>query len=106
MKVESGSGLRKLHETTNEHLSALEALGQPVNQWTAVLIFCIANKLDAESRKQWQLKHPDKKVFHWDDLSKFHDEIDERSRVLGSGAIKTIPQSNKMSIQREPRHQS
>ena len=43
MKVESGSGLRKLHEITNEHLKALGALGQPVNQWSAVLIFCIVD---------------------------------------------------------------
>ena len=60
MKVESGSGLRKLHETTNEHLRALEGLGQPVNQWSAVLVFRIADKLDAKSRKQWKLKHPGK----------------------------------------------
>ena len=103
MKVESGSGLRKLHETNNEHLRALEALGQPVNQWSAVLVFCIADKLDAESRKQWQLKHPGKNVLRWDDLSKF---LDERSRALESGAIKVIPQATKMSDQREPRHQS
>ena len=102
MKVESGSGLRKLHETTNEHLRALEALGRPVNQWSAVLVFCIADKLEAESRKQWQLKHPGKNVLRWDDLSKF---FDERSRALESGAIKVIPQASKMSYQREPRHQ-
>ena len=61
-KVKSGSGLRKLHETTNEHLRELEALGQPVNQWSAVLDFCIADKLDAESRKQSQRKHPGKNL--------------------------------------------
>ena len=104
MKVESGSGLRKLHETTNEHLRALEALGQPVNQCSAVLVFCIADKLDAESRKQWQLKMQKRKnVLRWDNLSKF---LDERSRALESGAIKVIPQASKMSDQREPRHQS
>ena len=103
MKLESGSGLRKLHETTNEHLRALEALGQPVNQWSAVLVFCIADKLDAESRKQWQLNHPGKNVLRWDDLSKF---LDERSRALESGAVKVIPQASKKSNQREPRHQS
>ena len=103
MKVESGSGLRKLHETTNEHLRALEALGQPVNQWSAVLVFCIADKLDAESRKQWQLNYPGKNDLRWDDLSKF---LYERSRALESGAIKVIPQASKMSDQREPRHQS
>ena len=102
MKVESVSGLRKLHETTNEHLRTLEVLGQPVNQWSAVLVFCIANKLDAKSRKQWQHKHPGKNVFRWDDLSKF---LDERSRASECCAIKVIPQANKMSDQREPRHQ-
>ena len=83
------------HKTTNEHLMALEALGQPVNQWRVVLGF---RKLDAESRKQCQLKHPDKNVLSWNDLSKF---IDERS-----SAIKMIPQASRMSDQREPRYQS
>ena len=103
MKVESWSGLRKLHETTKEHLRAFEALGQPVNQWSAVIVFCIADKLDAESQKQWQLKHSGKKVLCWDDSSKF---LDERSRALKSGVIKMFSQANKMSDQREQRHQS
>ncbi len=33
MKRESASGLRKLLETTNKHLRALNDLGQPTNQW-------------------------------------------------------------------------
>ena len=88
MKVESGSGLGKLYETTNEHPGAVEALGQPVNIWSAVLVLCIADKLDAESLKQWQLKHSGKNVPGGNDLSKF---LDERSRALESGAIKMIP---------------
>ena len=65
MKVESGCGFRKLHETTNEHLRASEALGQPVSQWSAALVFCIVDKLYAESHKQWLLKHPGKNVLCW-----------------------------------------
>ena len=103
MRIESGSGLRKLYETTNEHRRALEASRQPVNQWSAVLVFWITDKLYAESRKQWQLKHPGKNVLAWNDFSKF---FNERSRALESGAIKTLPQANKISDQREPRHQS
>ena len=60
------------------------------------------DKLDAESRKQWQLKHHGKNVLRWDDLSKFPDE---GSRALESGAIKVIPQASKMRNQREPQHQ-
>ena len=39
MKVESASSLRKLLETTNEHLRSLKELGQPTDQWDSLLVF-------------------------------------------------------------------
>ena len=65
--------------------------------------FCIGDKLDSESQKQWQLKHPGKNVLRWVDLSNF---LAERSRALESGAIKVIPQASKRSDQREQQDQS
>ncbi len=50
--LESASGLRKLLETTNEHLRALDDLGQPTNQWDAILVFWISEKMDFKSWKQ------------------------------------------------------
>ena len=51
MKCESGLVLRKILETTNEHLRALEELGEPTHAWNSLLIFWITEKLDNESKK-------------------------------------------------------
>ena len=65
MKSESASNLRKLLETTNEHLRALKDLGQPVDQWDSLLVFWIGDKMDAESRRQWQLDNPGSDLLTW-----------------------------------------
>ena len=44
-----------------------------------MLIFWITEKLDNESKRQWQLAHPGTDLLHWQDLMKF---LDSRSRAL------------------------
>ena len=39
MKMESSSGLRKILETTNQHLRYLPELSQPVENWDSLLVF-------------------------------------------------------------------
>ena len=58
VKKESSVELRKLLESTNEHVQALEALMLPVNHWDAIFLYWLLEKLDAESRKQFELAHP------------------------------------------------
>ena len=58
IKKESSVELRKLLESTNEHVQALEALRLPLSQWDAILVYCLLAKLDAESRKQFELACP------------------------------------------------
>ncbi|KYQ53839.1 hypothetical protein ALC60_05462 [Trachymyrmex zeteki] len=36
------------------HLKALEVLGQPVDQWDAIIIFLARNKLDFHSQREWE----------------------------------------------------
>ena len=45
MKMESSSGLRKILETTNQHLRYLAELGQPVEHWDSLLVFWLAKKI-------------------------------------------------------------
>ena len=71
MKCESGLGLRKILEITNEHLSALEELGEPTHAWNSWLIIWISEKLDNESKKQWQLAHLCTDRLQRQDLVKF-----------------------------------
>ena len=82
IKKESSVEMRKLLESTNEHVQALEALRLPVNQWDdAKLVYWLLEKLDVESRKQFELAHPGKDVLTFKELTTFKDR---RSRALES----------------------
>ena len=75
IKKESSVELRKLLESTNEHVQALEALGLPVDQWDAILVYWLLEKLDNESRKQFELAHPGIDVLTFKELK--YSWIDE-----------------------------
>ena len=81
IKKESSVELRKLLESTNEHVQALQALGLPVDHWNAILVYWLLEKLDAESRKQFELAHPGTDVLTFKELTTF---MDRRSRALES----------------------
>ena len=54
------------------------------------MIFWIPEKLDNESKKQWQLAHPGTDLLQWPDLVKF---LDSRSRALELGIVKEYSQA-------------
>ena len=80
-KKESSAELRKLLESTNEHVQALEALMLPVDHWDAILVYWLLEKLDAESRKQFELAHLGTDVLPFKELTTF---MDRRSPALES----------------------
>ena len=81
VKKESSVELRKLLESTNEHVQSLEAMMLPVNHWDAKLVYWLLEKLDAESRKQFELAHSGTDVLTFKELTTF---MDRRSRALES----------------------
>ena len=81
IKKESSVELRKLLESTNEHVQALKALRLPVNHWDAILVYWPLEKLDAEPRKQFELAHLDTDVLTFKEFTTF---MDRRSRALES----------------------
>ena len=91
LKSESSTGLRKLLETTNENLRALTELGQPVEHCDAILVHSLSEKMDPESRKQWQLDNPGTDLRTWKQFSKF---LDTRSCALEIGGSKPSGQVN------------
>ena len=78
IKKESSVKLRKLLESTNEHVQALEALRLPVNHWVAILAYWLLENLDAES----ELAHPGTDVLTFKELTTFMEVV--RSRALES----------------------
>ena len=81
IKRKSSVELRKLLESTNEHVQELEALRLPVNQWDAILVYWLLDKLDAESKRQFELAHPGTDVLTFKELTTL---MDRRSRALES----------------------
>lgn len=51
---ESPSALKSLTNDTIEIIRALNNLGRPVGQWDDVLVYLTAQKLDPESRREWE----------------------------------------------------
>ena len=58
LKTEAAIVLGELLDLTNEHLRALLEIGQPVEHWNAIFVFVLTDKMNTESRKQWQLENP------------------------------------------------
>ncbi|XP_026333270.1 uncharacterized protein LOC113240236 [Hyposmocoma kahamanoa] len=56
---ESASAIKQLLDTTKECLHALKSIGVNVSSWDIIIIHLISQKLDPESRKQWEQKISD-----------------------------------------------
>lgn len=56
MFKESHVTLRQLINLTQNHIQCLKSLGQPVDQWDALLIPIISSKLDMQTVKDWEAK--------------------------------------------------
>ena len=88
-KQETGS-LRNLAQTKDEHRRALEALGQNTAEMDIFIVYHVVEKMDHESRRQWELEHPGTYILKYDDLNKF---LTTRCRALE--AAQASKQSNK-----------
>jgi len=89
-KTESASLLRKLQETMEENVLALRAHGVPVDHWDAILVYLANEKMDAESRKQWELLSPGNDLQKYSDLIEF---LEQRCR-----ALEVNPKANQSSV--------
>ncbi|CAG7729883.1 unnamed protein product, partial [Allacma fusca] len=77
--TESPNALRTLVDTTNECVSSLKILERPVEQWDDILVYLLTQKLDQDSRRQWELS------LESDDPPKFESFmhfLEQRARAL------------------------
>ena len=93
LKMENAAGLRKLQTTMMEHIVALRNLG--VNE-DHLLVFLIAEKLDQEIRKHWELQAPNEVSISepqkLDDLLTF---LETRVRAVEASTLKATSESSK-----------
>lgn len=69
---ESSAGLRELHSSLSAVLGSLQAKGEPVQEWSSLLVYFVTQKLDPTTRKAWSLSAGTQNEFpKFDDLKKF-----------------------------------
>lgn len=51
---ESSVNLKRVIDTLNKNLRALESLGEPVEYWDTLLIYIVMHKLDAKTYREWE----------------------------------------------------
>lgn len=68
---ESSVELRKILDVVAKNLRALEQLGQPTNNWDALINYIIATKLDTSTLKEWENYAKDIEMPKWSDMKTF-----------------------------------
>lgn len=81
MVNDSSLELYKIKDECCIRLRALKALGQNTEHWDIILVQLVASRIDAESRKAWEMSLDAKELPTWDDLLKF---LIKRARILES----------------------
>ncbi|XP_060836320.1 uncharacterized protein LOC132918983 [Rhopalosiphum padi] len=63
--------LQDLYSNISAHVAALEALGQPVNQWDAWLVTVVLRKLDYATSHEWQVRRTNTELPKYSELQLF-----------------------------------
>ncbi|XP_063728523.1 uncharacterized protein LOC134856085 [Symsagittifera roscoffensis] len=93
LKSENVSTLRKLQSKIVEHLSALQS--HKVDTSAYIYVYLILEKLDPETRRQWELQNPGPQLQDLDDVLQF---IDQRARSLEASPHASIQPSSLKAI--------
>lgn len=94
VEMESATALRDLFDSARKHLRCLQILEQPVESWDAILIHLMANKLDSETRKEWESSASGTTQPSYKQLEKF---VNERCHVLDA-----IPSKSRQVLEPPP----
>lgn len=73
------SELRNLVDVLQSNIRALSAMKIPIDQWSAILVYVVKQRLDIETRKQFQLKQNPSDLPDFEKLLSF---LNQRCRVL------------------------
>lgn len=68
---ESAFYLRKLLDSLHQHLSALQKLNLPVDQWDVLLIPIVLQKVDDRTKRDWEAKQNDKNLPTFEEFTEF-----------------------------------
>ena len=86
MRSDSPLELRKLVDTTMECIRSLKVMKVPVEHWDVIISYLIVDKLDRESKQQWELNIKSGEI---PSLKELIDFLDQRSRALTNLSSRT-----------------
>ncbi|XP_060810689.1 uncharacterized protein LOC106143274 [Amyelois transitella] len=81
MSCESAQGLKDLLDTTSDCIHELTNLDIKVDTWDVIIIYIVSQKLDADTRKQWEI-HINNCSVDLPSYCLFKDFIESRYRAL------------------------
>ena len=81
MRSDSPLELRKLVDNTMECIRSLKVMKVPVEHWDIIISYLIVDKLDRESKQQWELNVKSGEIPELSELIAF---LDKRSRALSN----------------------
>jgi Protein of unknown function (DUF1759). len=81
MRSDSPLELRKLVDNTMECIRSLKVMKVPVEHWDVIISYLIVDKLDRESKQQWELNIKSGDIPELSELIAF---LDKRSRALSN----------------------
>ncbi|XP_071579935.1 uncharacterized protein [Temnothorax nylanderi] len=71
IQKEQHASLRQLLDSTEKHVRALKKLGQPTEQWSAILVHLMTAKLDSTTKREWENKTSSRDVATYDQFIEF-----------------------------------
>ncbi|XP_061706724.1 uncharacterized protein LOC133517425 [Cydia pomonella] len=93
--------IRELLDTTQECLNSLKNNDVKINEWDTIVIHIILNKLDDETRKQWEEEIRALPVQELPKLEKFTTFLETRFRVLEMVPSTTYSKDRERAIVRQ-----
>nr|CAI5855699.1 unnamed protein product [Callosobruchus analis] len=75
--------LRKFNTSFQKHVRSLKSLGEPVDQWSSLLIYLMTKKLDSKSNSAWQEQLINYKIKS-PSLENFIEFLNDRCQLLES----------------------
>lgn len=90
---ESHSALRNFSNMFLKNFRSLESLGENVHEWSTILIFILVEKLDFNSRKEWETFA---KEIPYPNIGDFNKFLSQRCQVLEALDNKPFQNSSKL----------
>ena len=74
VKAENGTGLRRYLQLLQDNIEGLRQVNVPTDGWGPLLVYHVYQKLDNDTKKEYEIKYPGTDVQKLDDILKFlHD---------------------------------